>query len=119
MTYFFRGMAICGVLLALAGCIAIGYVSIKVAQIRQLDRAAAEVQLRDSEQRVRSVLGPPDRIREGGTLFKFCGEIGRKYAAGGKCARQYLYTIDTFYLPISWLIAFDRDGRAIYKHRLD
>lgn len=112
-------MAICGVLVALAGCIAVGYVAVKVAHIRQLDSAVAEVQLGDSEQRVRSIIGPPERVREGETLFHFGGEIGRELAATGRCKRQYLYTIETINLPISWLIAFDRDGRVIYKHRLD
>jgi hypothetical protein len=89
------------------------------AAVRNLDQAAAQIAVGDDAARVESVLGPPDRIRLGSEQFTPASSTRELIGEPSRSIVQNFYTVDTPYLPVTWVLGFDEHQRVVTRFRLD
>jgi hypothetical protein len=77
------------------------------ARRHSLNRAFVQIKDGDPEDRVRGLMGKPDRVLHP-------GDSGFWPAPEG-CVKQYMYQIHI--LPEQWVISFNEQGRVIYRSR--
>ena len=85
-------------------------------RIKQLDRDYDEIQIGDPSSEVTQLLGLPDAVRHGSDI-QWISLL--PVDLQDRCAKQYAYTVQTWFLPITWLVYFDENDRVIMKWRLD
>jgi hypothetical protein len=100
-------------LIAVALISAICYFAVKRQAIARFDRLTSEIVPGESAEQVEEMLGRPHVIRNKskGDLFPLDPNTGT--------TMQYVYFVDTFFLPIVWIIDFDENSKALRTHRLD
>lgn len=80
----------------------------------------AYVQLGQSRETVEAIMGRPDAIRTGSELFEIPADYGYGYVGdNGTTDSQYVYYIDTPYLPFIWFVGFDRSGVVVEKYAFE
>ena len=96
----------------------IAYASITPMRIRSNDRGFTQIGRGLDEARVIELMGKPDSI-DSSADSAWWEDEGLPGSTANQVRRQYRYHVSTFFLPISWTIGFDKDGRVISKHRWD
>lgn len=105
-------------IVALLAVIAIAWISLTPSRIQRYDRAFLQVTRGMDESRVLEVMGQPDSIDLSADQA-FWDDEPLLDPAAREVRRQYWYKVSTFFLPISWTVGFDKDGKVISKHRWD
>jgi hypothetical protein len=96
------------------------YLLSKRAEIRSMREAFRQVRLGDGADRVERLMGQEHRIIVGERMFEPSPGATRLLAGSAvTCVRQYLYSVDTVYLPISWIIGFDDSDTVVVKFQLE
>ena len=93
------------------------YFGVKRHQISTFDSAFARVKIGDEETDVFRLMGPDYEVRIE-HQFDFPKS---KYTEGApvRGAKQLCYSVDTFFMPITWLVTIDSNRQVQCKHRLD
>lgn len=87
------------------------YVLVKSRQVQRYDMRFSEVEIGESKDNVIAIMGAPHRQRR----ENFYGSARDKAA----CKVQYVYAVETFFLPISWVVGFDDNEIVVTNFRLD
>jgi len=88
------------------------------ARARDLDGRFARVERDMPRDRVLAIMGPPDRE---GLFFEraYWEDSPLSQAETNRIRDELHYTVETFFLPITFVISLDADGCVVGKHRYD
>ena len=109
----FQAIVIVGILVSVLYVAGIAFLSVRIGH---MDQNFSNVQIGDPSSRVNQWLGKPDAVNRGNAIIAL-SHLPEHLQ--GQCTEQYSYTIKTFFLPVTWLVYFDEQGRVIMTHRLD
>lgn len=95
------------------------YFLVKSNKIRRCDARFSVVEIGDSKSNVIAIMGAPHRQRRE-DLFRAVPETTNGFAGDqAMCKVQLVYDVDTFFLPISWVIGLDENEIVVTKFRLN
>ena len=95
------------------------YCFVKSSQIGRYNARFSEVEIGESKDKVVEIMGAPHRQRRE-NLYKAVPETTYGFAGDQtKCKVQYVYDVQTFFLPFSWVIGMDDHETVVTKFRLD
>lgn len=95
------------------------YFLAKSNKIRRYDARFSEVEIGESKDNVVAIMGVPHRQRRK-DLYRAVPETTNGFAGDqAMCKVQLVYDVDTFFLPVSWVIGLDDNETVVTKFRLD
>ncbi|MGE4158143.1 MAG: hypothetical protein AB7F75_03515 [Planctomycetota bacterium] len=107
-------------MLFIAGASLVIYLWQLKGQITQLDNGCEIVEKAMTIEAVKNILGTPTRVNEGNYLSQRLFWNDAIYSNDASEIKiEFIYNIDVIPVPITWSIAFDKDGKVISKHRFD
>lgn len=94
-----------------------GYFLVKSSTIRSMDEKYSRINRDDDVGTFFALFGQPHQVRKRPENLYWDDALVRPNA--GEATEEYQYTVNTFYLPVTWAFGVNEDGRVVSKHRYD
>jgi hypothetical protein len=95
----------------------------KRSHIQSFDHSFQQLTLGDTAEKVIEIMGSPDRVLVGENKVPFpeVPQDSEHASTPGKIPPviQFYYSVNTLFLPVSWIVSFDRDLTIVSKFKLD